>query len=460
MSDVLSFYFDGTTVQAVTACTSGYSVTVRSALTFPYDELDDYLSFSKEKSCILCCNSPVYYQDIIHLPPAAVKHYDALVRTEVKKSHPELTAFTIFYRIISEATIDGKLFNKIAAFSYADESISGFISAFNRHDKVIAKIYSAPYSIFRLANMPHVGDAGPARVFIAALPGEKILLLSNRNELEFTRKIPSSGSALCIEDTGSINMTVDYCVQTLRANPLEAVMLDPSETYEELSQHISIPFRSAMLPRLANVPDNTVREYLAPLAAALHYAESSRIGDIRPADYISFSRNKKLLSTLRMVLFAMALPLAGYLVTGLLVTSDLKTRITQLRSDLSSENVEMVAYRKLDAEVNQLKEQIEFINRHNTSLDPTTALAALTLQASAKYSIKKVNIQTESGLLNVQIEGDITAADFTDSQATYESIVEQLSKIPGYLIVSSNVNIRQKTFHIQARYNGLGKQLK
>lgn len=457
MSSVLSFYYDGTIVQALTVNVSGYQVTVSGALTFRYDELDAYLAFSREKSCIICCNHPAFFQDIIYLPPAVVKHYDTLVRAEVKKAHPELTSFTGFYRTIHEVAIDGRLYNKIIVFSYPDDSISGLISAFNRHGKVIANIYSAPYTVFMLANAPHADNGGQSRLFIAPLPGEKVLLVSNKNELEFVRRIPATEVSLSMEETSSINMTLDYCVQSLRVNPVEVVMLDPSERDEECSKYISVPFRSATLPRLANLPVDTVREYLAPIAAALHHAESPKNGDIRPAGYISFSKNRKLLGAASIVLFAAALLLTGYLLTKLVLTSDMREGISRVRTDLNGENVEMVNYKKLDAEVSLLKQQIDFINRHNSSLDPTTALAMLTLPTSVKYSVKKVSIQTAGAFLNVQIEGDINAADFTETQATFEWIVGVIGKIPGYIILSSAVNIKQKSFNVQTRYNGTGK---
>ena len=457
MSSVLSFYFDGTIVQALTVTTSGYQVEVSAPLTFRFDELDAYLSFSREKSCILCCNYPAFFQDIIYLPPAAVKHYDTLVRAEVKKAHPELTSFAGFYRTIHEVAIDGRLYNKMVVFSYPDESIAGFISAFNRHGKVISNIYSAPYTVFMLANAPHADNGGQSRLFIAPLPGEKVLLVSNKNELEFIRKIPSAELSLNMEEVSSINMTLDYSQQSLRVSPVEVVMLDPSERDEECSQYISVPFRSAMLPRLANLPDETVREYLAPLSAALHHAESPKIGDIRPASYISFSKSRKLLATASIVMFAAALLLSAYLLTKLVMTSDMRSEISKLRSDLNSENVEMANYKKLDAEVTLLKQQIDFINRHNSSLDPTTALAMLSLPTSVKYSIKNVSIQSEGAFLNVLIEGDINASDFTESQATFEWIAGVIGKIPGYIILSSSVNIKQKSFNVLARYNGTGK---
>ena len=120
----------------------------------------------------------------------------------------------------------------------------------------------------------------------------------------------------------------------------------------------------------------------------------------------------------------------------------------------------MANYTKLDADVTSLKQHIDFINRYNTYLDPTTALALLTLPTSVKYSIKRVAVQNEESFLNVQIEGGITASDLKEIQSTYELIVEQLGKIPGYIISSSSVNAKLRTFNIQARYYGDGKHRK
>ena len=60
MSNVLSFYLDGTVVQAVRANVSGDYVTVREAQTFPHDELEGYLATCPEKACILGFNPPSF----------------------------------------------------------------------------------------------------------------------------------------------------------------------------------------------------------------------------------------------------------------------------------------------------------------------------------------------------------------------------------------------------------------
>jgi len=460
MSDVLSFYFDGAIVQAVKACISNDTLTIKDARTFPFDEFDDYLSACGEKTCVVCSNPPLFYQDIVHLPPAAGKLYDKLVRSEIQKAHPDLTSFSIFHRTIGESIIDTRQYSKIAVFSYPDDFIADFILKVNRHCMAISSVYAAPCSIARLALSTCGTDPDQPRIFIASLPGEKLLLVCENGEMEFIRKIPSFDSALLPEDTNNINMTVDYCFQSLRIRPLEAVMLNQSELSEEFSASVSIPYRATLPLPLTDMPPHLVQEYLAPVATALHAATSPGFGNILPSDYAAFSVHKKLLTAAAMFMLVLTLLLGGYLVAEWLIISELKSKIARARMELSGSADELASFRKLDAEVKRLNQPLDFTTRHNTSLNPATALAALTLPASAGYSIKVLAIQSGEGFLGARIEGNINASGFSETQAIFEGIVEQLGNIPGYTVSSSSVDVKLKTFSIQARYKGIGTQVK
>ena len=460
MSDVLSFYFNGAIVQAVRVHIAGQLVTVKDARTFPFDELDVFLSTCKEKVCIVCSNPQIFHQDIIHLPPAAGKLYDDLVRAEIHKTYPDLTSFSIFHRTVGEATIDTRLYSKIVVFSYPDDFLSDFIQTINRHGMAISHVYPAPCSISRLALSTCSADPGQPRIFIATLPGEKLILVSENNELEFLRKMPSFDNTLLPEDANNINMTIDYCLQTLRVRPIEAVMLNQSELSGEHPPHISVPYRASLPPQLANVPPHIIQEYLAPVAAALHRTESPGIGTILPSDYALFSTHKKLLTASAAVMCLLALLLTGYLVTEWLVISDLKSKVGRARTELSGSASEIAAFKKLDAEVNKLKQPLDFINKHNISLNPAAALAALVLPESRNYLVKGVTIRSGEGALEVQIDGTIEASGYSDTQAVFEETVARIAAIPGYAVSSSTVDIKQKNFTVQARYNGREPQHK
>lgn len=457
MSDVLSFYFDGALVQAVKVRTAGNSVTIKEAATFPFDELDDYLSACREKSCIVCGNPQLFYQDIVHLPPAAAKLYDKLVRSEVQNTHPDLTSFSIFHRTVGEATIDTRQFSKIAVFSYQDAFLADFIAAASRHGMAISHAFAAPCSIFRLALSTCSDDPDKPRIFIASLPGEKLILVSENNELEFIRKIPSHESALLPEDTNNINMTIDYCFQSLRIRPVEVVMLNQSELAVDFCPLVSIPYRSSLPPQLDNQLHHIIQDYLAPIAAALNAVEAPRSGNILPSEYAAFSTQKRVLAAAAMLMFFLTLLLGGYLVKEGMAISGLKSKIGRIRTELSGSANELATFRKLDAEVNQLKEPLEFVSKHNVSLNPAAALAALKLPEPRSYTINGIIVQSGEKLLNVQIDGTINAAGYSDTQASFEKLVAQVAQLPGYTVASSSIDIKQRSFSIQARFNG-GKQ--
>jgi len=458
MKTVHSLYFDGAIVQVLKVCISGDTVTIDDAQTFAHFELDGYLSGCVGKTFVISCNPLQFNQDILHLPPAASRQYNRLVRFEVQKLHPELTSFTTFHSNVGQVTIDTKVYNKIAAFSYADEIQANFISAFNRRGKVISHSYAAPYAIFRLIASTCLEDTAEARIFIASIPGEKFLLAGEFNELEFIRKIPSSDAILLPADIQNINMTLDYCFQTIRVKPVEAVMLKQSEIMEEEFPLLSVPMRASQSPLLEGVPHHILADYLAPLAAALHYFKSPHAADILPTDYVSFSRSKKVLSAAGMFMIVFAILLAGFALMQWMVISDLKSGIGTLRSNMSRSNVELANFRKLDEKLKSLSKPLEIIKNNISPLNPAEALASLTLPNTEEYYVKGISIQNGAGFLSVQMEGDITVSGLGNIQATFEWIVEKLGKIPGYAVSSSTLDIKQKTFKIQARYNGVGKQ--
>jgi hypothetical protein len=253
-------------------------------------------------------------------------------------------------------------------------------------------------------------------------------------------------------------MTLDYCFQTLRVKPVEAVMLNQVEIAGEQSPLLSVPFKISSSHLLSNVPHYILADYLAPLAAALHSVNAPNSGDILPSDYVHYTRNKKILSAGSVFLVALALVLAGYTLTQWMVISDLKSGIATVRSHLGTSKEEMAAYKKLDDEAKALYKPMELINKQKASLHPATALASLALPNSPDYSIKGISIQDGDVFLAVQIEGTIESNGFSNIQATFEWINGQITKIAGYTISSSTLDIKLKNFKILARYNGIAPQ--
>ena len=455
---MLSFYLDGTVVQSMLVDQSGDRLTVREARTFPHNELEDFLADCQEKNCTVCCNPSSFYQDIIYLPPSAEKYYDSLVRAEIQKEHSDLTSFSFFFRTIGELTVDGALKSKIAVFSYTDELLSNYIALFNRNGKVVSHLYAVQYPIFRLAASICPEDTGEARIYIAALPGEKLIMLSEKGECDFIRKIPSPDSALLAGDIQNINMTVDYCFQTLRIRPAEAVMFSPSKNAEETAGLLSIPFKSISPPALAGIPHDTVQDYIAPLAALLHQLKSPHECDILPSDYVSFKQNKRILVTGTVILAVLSLLLTGFLLAERMIISDHISEISLIRKHLSSFDTDMAAYRKLDEEAKSLEHPITFLNKLKKTLNPEAALASLTIPVTNGYEFNGITAKNGDGFISVHFEGSITAAGFKDTQTEFEGIIEKLKIFPGYSVISSNVDIKQKTFSIEARFSSAGPQ--
>lgn len=459
MSDLLSFYLDDSTVQAVNLSVSGGVITaIQSATTFSHAEFDAYLETCRVKTCILCCNPTLFYQDTFNLPPAASRFYESLIRVEVQKSHPDLQNFTFFYRTIGDATIDGVLFNKVAVFSYTDETISGYISLFNRHGIAISNIYAAPYTIFNLAAASCLDGSEKPSLVIASLPSEKLILLSMNREPGFIRRIPSAGVELHAADIQNINMTIDYCFQSLRIRPAEALLLNLRQSLAEPPQQLGISLRLASLPQLAGLAPDLAENYIAPLSAALHHAVSPSMCDIAPDEYVSFTLGKKILSGSIIIMMLLSVLLSGLILTQRLAISDLKSSITVVRGEIARSAQELETYRKLDDEAKIFGRQIEELNRLNASLNPASALSSLSLFSTPDCKLRQLSTQKGDGFIGVHLEGDLDSTGYGETQKKYEEALARLLKIPGYSITSSSVDINKKSFIIEARFGNSAVQ--
>lgn len=459
MSNLLSFYLDDSTVQAVNlSVADGMITAVHDASTFPHEELDAYLKSCRAKTCILCCNPTFFHQDTFNLPPAASKFYESLIRVEVQKSHPDLQKFTFFYRIIGDVTIDGILFNKVAVFSYTDESISEYISLFNDRGKIISNIYAAPYPIFNLAAASCLEDPDKARLVLASIPNEKLILLSMNGEPGFIRRIPSANVELRAADIQNINMTIDYCFQSLRIRPTEALLLNLHESPAESPQRLAISLRPASLSPLTTIAPELVENYLAPLAAALHHAAVPSLCDITPDEYDGFKTAKKILTAAIMTMILLSTLLTGLILTQRLVISDLKSSIAAIRGQISRSGKELETYRKLDDEAKGFSRPIEELNKLNATINPASALSSLYLFNSPGCKLRQLSTQKGDGFMGVHLEGDLDSAGYGETQKMYEEALARLLKIPGYSIASSSVDINKKTFIIEARFgSGTGQ---
>jgi hypothetical protein len=456
MNRVLSLYFDGAIVQAITVRIVDGSAFAEEARTFPLEELSEFIAISQKKSCVVCSNPQQFFQDIFHLPPAAVRHYGKLVQGKVARAHPELTSFSSIYHIIGDITLEGKPFNKVAVFSYADAFLSGLVSELSSAGMAVSAVYAAPYVIQRLALSTCPDDPELPRIFISLLQGEKFILVSDNGELVFVRKIPSQNETLLPDDASNINMTVDYCLQTLRIRPAEAITLNQPQLSPDLSQFVSIPLKAALPPGLSELPAHIVQDYLAPVAAALLVVKAPRTGNILPAAYGQAAVHKNMIAGVTAVTAALVLVFSMLFVKEYLAVSQLKSSIGRAKAALGSSSQELATFRKLETEVGRLKQPLELVNKYNSLPNPSAALAALYLPVSRDYQIKGVAVHSVEGGLSIQIEGTLNGAGFSNTQALYEKLVAQVAQLPGLVAVSGKVDINQKTVSIQARYAGKG----
>jgi cell division protein FtsB len=235
-------------------------------------------------------------------------------------------------------------------------------------------------------------------------------------------------------------------------------MINQPKLSPDLSHLVSVPYRESLPPELAGLPPHITQEYLPPVAAALHFLNTPSDGNISPSHYTRSTMNRKIFARATLLTAFLALAVSILLVKELVAVSRLKASINRVKITLSGSAKELADFRKLDSEVKQLKQPIEVLNGHNSSLNPSAALVALNLPVSADYQIKGVTLQRSGERLELQIEGTLTNSNYSNTQGAYEKLLAQVAQLPGYAAVSGNVDIMQRTYSILARYDGGGQK--
>lgn len=450
---MLTFYLDGTNVQIVTTSAKGNGFLLENARSFPQTELAGFLTTCKDDNCILCCNPTIFYTDTVYLPPSGTKFYDQMVRSEVQKSHPDLGSFSLFYRVIGETTLDGSLYNKIVAFSYPDDSIADVISLFNDNGKTMLGLYVAPYSISRLATSLCPADS-QTHMFVASLPGEKLLLLCENAELAFVRSIFTEESSFFEQDIQNINMTVDYCYQTLRVKPSELVLVNGALPEEEIVSGLSLPMSLLSgTPRIQGSSED-ISLFLAPLAAALNHHDAPGIGSILPADYHASIWRRSVVRTASVAVALLTLIAGGVLAAQTMVMFDLKDEVSRYRAALREAPTVAASFQKAEGELQRFDKLISYLNNMNSinaSKNQQAALVALDPIRMKGVQIKSISLKRGETAIDTRIEGQISATGYKETQIRFEELTAALNRAPGYSVVSSRMDIQNGSFSIDAR---------
>lgn len=441
---------EGELVRVAHISREGGSLAIDRAETFPETDLDRFLKTTKERDFIIVNSFRTFHQAMLTLPPAKDLYLRTLAEVEIRKRFTEVEEFSFFHEVLGESQHEGKRVKDTFVFAVDYREVVGIIERFNRYGRNIVALYPA---ILPLAAKLRRNESlhGETVLAVLDLGTTKTLFLLNDGRLCFVRVTRSDSAGIGAPDLDNINMTINYCRQTLRLSPSRAVFIGPGGSRCGPIPGLIIPYGEFEDFSGDEGTDDTAREYILPLSAAASHPYIGW-GNLLPPAYQTLGRQRSILtySTVLLLIFSL-LGVGSMALTGTQV-SYLKQRIAGLRAEIAEKEPLFQEYEKVSGELQSLMPVVDYMNRAYSSPDAQKALLSLGFLPMRDIKVGSVQMNVKDGVLGINLKGGISAGGFAEMDARYTNLIESIKSRKEMEIVGHSIEAKEMTFSVDIKW--------
>lgn len=448
--------FENEVIRVVYASLKRGNLIIKKTLVLRDEEFDDFLKKEKARHFSIVCDFKSFYQDILLLPLVKESFFKNIAEAEIKRKSPEFRDFSFFHAILGERVHEGRKMCETLVFAVNNYDLFRIIDRFDKYGKKITGIYPAAFTIAQLVSFSY-GITDEPILCVAESESGKILLLMKDGKLYFMRAAQSFERGLHDIDVQSINMTINYCRQALRLTPSQVILIGTACSKYETTRDLLLPVLCMEPPSNIIASRETITDFIIPISAILNI-KGIKGGNLLPVKYRSFYRQKTILSYYTALFLILSVIGMVYLKMKLSETADMKRKIASLRAEIRGMESIRIGYENKKREFDKIVPLINFVNTMNSSPDIQKALVALSSikELHGKdINIGSVDINPEGNMVRIKLKGSVTAANFTAMQQTYQNLVKAIKKTEGMEIVSDRIDIKDKSFYIELRHQGI-----
>ncbi|MBZ0155962.1 MAG: hypothetical protein K8I29_07070 [Alphaproteobacteria bacterium] len=455
MAKEIAISFENDSVKVVRASLAKGKVVVRDTRVLQDGELDDFLKAENTHDFTVVCTFKNFYQNIMFVPPAKGKLLDGVVEAQIRKASPDLKEFSFLYSVLGETQQEGRKGLSVFVYAVSDEELRKIIVRFDAHGKTIKYLFP---DILSLSTVVPAGEglSDEPLLCVSGAGENKMLFLVKQGKLLFARDVQSLDSGITDFDVQNINMTINYCRQSLRLMPARVILMGEVAHAYEANMSLLCPVAGLSHPPGIVASDEVIDTFLRPLSALLS-AKTIEWGNLLPGHYRRFLLHKK--AFLYGALLFLFLSLAGglHLKAKMTDISALKGEISGIRAEIRQRETVRSQYDEERSEWERLLPLARSLESAYAAADMQKALVALS--ALGGPSLKRVHIRalelsSEAGSVRMQIRGDIAGEGYVETQQMYQQTVEEIRKMKGSEVTASTLDLKGKGFQIQVRYSG------
>jgi len=446
--------FENEIIKVVYASSDNEKLLIEKTLTLRNEEFDGFLSREKTKYFTVACDFKSFREDILFIPPVKEQYVKSIIASEIKKKFPELINPSFFYTVLGEKLHEGRLMKEVFIFAVSNEDLFSVISRFDRHNKKIKHLYPSAFALAHLVNSS-ISLKNELALCIAGTGGNTALFfVKDRFFLPF-RLTQFSEKGIHNPDIQNINMTIAYCRQTLKLNPTLIALVGEACYRYHSDIDLALPILCIMHPpNIIASGKNIIEEFITPISA-LFRVKDMEAGNILPQDYRKFYARKTAIGYLTALFLTLALLGLGY--TGMKISEALllKEKIESLRAEIKSMEPAFTDYRTKHEKMQGLFPAINIIKNAGSPHDFQRLLIIMEQFRIKNVNIHSIQINNEKGAsLLFNIRGVVISEGFAEMQNNYQTLLDVIKKNKEIELVSDKIDLKDKSFHIEARFKG------
>jgi len=442
MSASIVISLEGNTARVVYGSARGGAAVVKDALVMPIEKLDEFLIGERATDFTVVNHFSDPFQDVLTVPAVKKRLLRKIVEMEVRK-RSGLTDFSFVHTVTGTRKTDQGMKTDVFVFAVNNAETGAIIERFSSKGKTVRALYPDAFVLARAMAVPNEDV-----LCVSASGNKKVFTLVKDGALQFTREVLSSTSELNALDIQNLDMTVNYCRQSLRVMP-SIVMFAGRLGSDELAASVRGSRSACFRPRVASI---MAREALADFTVPVLALDPEDSFDISPAGYTTGKLKARALKYSSVAFAAAAAFLIVMSYSALREAGAAKQGLKASLAALSDIDAVVSAH---EAAKSEFERYIPFVNALNTAAtapDPAALLSSLSGLDTEKITLSLINMTPVEGGLRVRVEGSLRASSFASAQSLFEKFSASFAKLERAQIIEERLMIKEKSFLMEVDF--------
>ncbi len=456
MARTVIISFETDIIKVIYATRKKKGFVIDDALRINDSDFDSFLAQEKTREFIVTCSFSQHFTETILIPPVHKKHMRPIINNEVRKLC-QFKEFSFVYTVLGEKTIEKKPMQEIFVYAVNTEMIRSVVDRFTRNGKAVRALYP---DIFAAAAVLQPEDHPVLGVLETGL--NKNLLVVKNGKVQFIRVVQAFETGMRDHDIQNINMTVNYCRQTMKVMLSRIVLLGSLCSNFSVTGHAELPLACFTHPLLnQKVSDQALyREFFIALSA-LFVPRDSDIS-LLPGEYTNLYHLEKFVRCAAAVFLVVSLFCVAQ--SGLTAKDifELRTSVASIRKNLPDVNTALAQYRYGKENFSRYEPFLESYQKYLLLPDNYRLLYLLSRLTVENIDINSIRVSTGDAHRTltigqrqkyvVEISGSIASDSYGQMQTYYQRLLQSLLASGQFVIESKKLDIPQNRFYIQAYY--------